>query len=98
MDSKQYFVYIATNKTNTVFYTGVTNNLIRRVYQHKNKMVSGFTSKYNVSKLVYYEIFNYIDEAIKREKQIKAGSRAKKLKLIQATNPDFKDLYKEIIQ
>lgn len=98
MNSKQYFVYIATNKTNAVLYTGVTNNLIRRVYQHKNKMVSGFTSKYNVNKLVYYEIFNYIDEAIKREKQIKAGSRAKKLKLIQATNPDFKDLYKETIQ
>ena len=98
MNAKEYFIYIATNKTNTVLYIGVTNNLIGRIYQHKNKMVSSFTSKYNVNKLVYYEMFGEIDQAIKREKQIKAGSRVKKLKLIQAINPNFKDLYEEIIQ
>ncbi|MBI2074244.1 MAG: GIY-YIG nuclease family protein [Candidatus Levybacteria bacterium] len=97
MNTKQYYVYIATNKINTVLYTGVTNNLIKRIFQHKNKLVSSFTSKYNISKLVYYEIYENALQAITREKQIKAGSRTKKLKLIQATNPDFKDLYEEIV-
>lgn len=97
VNTKQYYVYIATNKINTVLYTGVTNNLIKRIFQHKNKLVSSFTSKYNISKLVYYEIYENALQAITREKQIKAGSRTKKLKLIQATNPDFKDLYEEIV-
>ena len=86
-----------TNKMNTVLYVGVTDNLIKRVYQHKNKLADGFTSKYNINKLVYFEIFEDINEAIKREKQIKGGSREKKLKLIKSKNPEFHDLYNEII-
>ena len=90
------YAYLMTNKYNTVIYTGVTDNLQKRVYQHKEGFVSGFTSKYNVSKLVYYEIFDSIEGAITREKQIKAGSRRKKIALILSTNPDFKDLYPEL--
>jgi len=67
MNQKQYYIYIATNKNNTVLYTGVTNNLVRRIYEHKNKFVSSFTEKYKVNKLVYYEIFDSITEAIKRD-------------------------------
>ena len=84
------------NKNNSVIYTGVTNNLVRRVYEHKNKLHKGFTSKYNVNKLVYYEVYNSPMQAIIREKQIKAGSRHKKINLIIRDNPDFKDLYEEI--
>jgi len=97
MQRKQAYVYIATNKLNTVLYTGVTSNLIKRIYQHRNKIASGFTSKYKVNKLVYYEIFEDISEAIKREKQIKGGSRKKKLNLITSANPVFRDLYEDII-
>jgi len=89
----QYYVYIMTNRNNTVIYTGVTNNLKRRVYEHKEKMVEGFTKRYNVNKLVYYEITNDIYSAIRREKQIKAGSRQKKIDLINIINRDWKDLY-----
>ena len=96
--SKQFYVYIATNYNNTVLYIGITNNLIRRMYEHKNKSVSSFTSKYNIFKLVYYEIYDDPETAIRREKQLKAGSRAKKLKLIKSQNPKFKDLYEEIIR
>jgi len=98
MLTKQYYVYIATNKINTVLYTGVTSDLIKRIFEHKNKLVYGFTSKYNIYKLVYYEIYNDINEAIKREKQIKGGSRKKKLELIETTNPELRDLYEEIIK
>ncbi len=94
---KQYFVYIATNSDNYVLYTGVTNNLVRRLHEHKNKPASSFTAKYNINKLIYYEVLDFPEEAIKREKQIKAGSRAKKLKLIESINPNFKDLYEEIL-
>ena len=97
MNSKQFYIYIATNKTNTVLYTGVTNDLVRRMYEHKNKLIAGFTSRYNISKLVYHEVFEDINEAIKREKQIKGGSRQKKIDLIKKLNPTFKDLYEEII-
>ena len=97
MNSKNYFIYIATNKTNTVLYTGVTNNLVKRIYQHKNKIVSSFSSKYNIIKLVYYEVFQNVNDAIKREKQIKSGSRKKKLELIKKFNPTFEDLYKTIL-
>jgi putative endonuclease len=90
---KQGFIYILTNKTNTVLYTGVTSDLKKRVYEHKEKLVAGFTTKYNVNKLVYFEIFNDIEDAIAREKQIKAGSRAKKLELITKMNAEFRDLY-----
>lgn len=81
-----------TNKINTVFYTGVTGNLPRRVYEHKNKLVEGFTKKYNIVKLVYYEVFDSPEAAIQREKQIKGGSRKKKIDLIKSINPEFKDL------
>lgn len=75
---KESFVYIMTNKNNTVLYTGVTNDLKSRVYQHKNKLLKGFTEKYNIEKLVYFEIFEDIKLAIEREKQIKSGSRKKR--------------------
>jgi putative endonuclease len=78
---------------NTVIYTGVTNNLKTRVFQHKNKIIKGFTEKYNATKLVYYETFDSAYDAISREKQIKAGSRKKKIDLINKTNPQWKDLY-----
>lgn len=91
--SEQYYIYIITNKYNTVLYTGVTNDLIRRVYDHKEKLIAGFTKKYNVDKLVYYEIFTDINNAITREKQIKAGSRQKKIDLVNSMNPQWCDLY-----
>ena len=94
---ERYFVYILTNKYNKVLYVGVTNNLIRRVYEHKNKLVSGFTSKYNVNKLVYYESFPSVFDAIKREKEIKGWKREKKVALINSFNPEWKDLYEELI-
>ena len=93
---KHGYVYLLTNKTNTVIYTGVTSNLQKRIYEHKQKFVDGFTKKYNVGKLVYYEIFDDMENAILREKQIKAGSRQKKLDLINKMNPQFKDLYDEL--
>jgi putative endonuclease len=76
-----------------VFYTGVTNDLFRRIYEHKEKIIKGFTQKYNLSKLIYYEVYDDIELALNREKQIKAGSRKKKIELIKNLNPDFKDLY-----
>jgi len=94
---KQYFVYIMTNIANTVLYTGITNDLIRRTYEHKNKLIEGFTKKYNVTKLVYYEIFNDPQTAIEREKSIKNLLRVKKIALIKGTNPLFKDLYQDIV-
>jgi len=90
---KQYYIYIMTNKLNTVLYTGVTSNLKRRVYEHKSKQIEGFTMKYNVDKLVYYEVFDEINDAIERKKQIKAGTRQKKIDLIASMNPAWKDLY-----
>ena len=94
--SNEYYVYIMTNKTNRVLYTGVTNNLKRRVYEHKEKLIEGFTMKYNVTKLVYYEVGCDIRQAILREKQIKGGSRQKKIDLINKMNTEWKDLYDEI--
>ena len=94
--SKQYYVYIMTNKNNTVLYTGVTNNLIRRVYEHKEKLTGGFTKKYNVNKLVYYEVFEDSYHAISREKQIKGGSRQKKINLINSMNEKWEDLYDKL--
>jgi len=90
--NRQYYIYIMTNKRNTVFYTGVTNDLKRRVYEHKEKLAEGFTKKYNVTKLVYYEVFDDIESAILREKQIKAGSRQKKIELINSMNKEWRDL------
>ena len=96
LKEKQGYVYIMTNKKNNVFYAGVTSDLHKRVYEHKHKMVDGFSKKYNVNKLVYYEIGDNIESAIAREKQIKAGSRKKKIKLIESLNPEYKDLYYEL--
>ena len=88
-----YYVYIITNKYNTVIYTGVTNNLMRRISEHKQKLIKGFSAKYNCNKLVFYEYYFRIDEAIKREKQIKGWKRNKKIDLIESMNPDWNDLY-----
>jgi putative endonuclease len=85
-----------TNKHNTVLYTGVTNDLRRRAFEHRAKLGGGFTSRYNVNKLVYYEIAEDVHAAIAREKQIKAGSRRKKLDLIEGSNPEWRDLYDEL--
>ena len=93
---KDYFVYILTNKNNTVLYTGVTNNLHRRVQEHKDGHGSKFTKRYNIEKLVYFELTDGINAAIAREKQIKAGSRQKKIDLINSINPDWNDLAEEI--
>ena len=91
---KQSYVYIMTNKSKTL-YVGVTNNLQRRVYEHKNKTIQGFTSKYNITKVVYFEVFNDIESAIKREKQIKGWLRKKKIELIESMNLDWNDLSEE---
>lgn len=93
---RQYCVYIMTNAHNTVLYTGVTNNLARRVHEHKNGLGSLFVKKYNVHKLVYYEIGSDAHATIAREKQIKGGSRQKKIELINNLNPAWKDLFEEI--
>ena len=90
---KQYYVYIMTNKINTVLYTGITSDLVKRIWEHKTKALEGFTKKYNINKLVFFEIYNDPENAILREKQLKAGSRAKKIKLVTELNPAWKDLY-----
>ena len=98
MENKgQGYVYILFSKRNGTLYTGVTSNLIKRVYEHKNKLTEGFTSKYVVDKLGYYEVHGSIVSAIEREKQIKGGSRKKKLELIENMNPEWNDLYELII-
>lgn len=94
---KQYYVYFTTNKNNNVIYIGVTGDLIKRVYQHKNKIFEGFTKKYNVDKLVYYEIYNNVEDAIRREKQLKNWHRDWKMRLIGENNPEFEDLYNKIV-
>ena len=88
-----YYVYILTNTHHTVLYTGVTNDLERRCYEHKQKKIKGFTQKYNVDKLIYFEQFDFIDLAIAREKQIKGYSRMKKVALIDQFNKEWKELY-----
>ena len=89
---KNSYVYILTNKNHTVLYTGVTSNLFNRIYKHKIKMHKGFTSRYNCDILIYYEKHLNIEEAIKREKQLKAGNRQRKVNLINQMNPEWKDL------
>src|SRR3972149_5222759 len=91
---KQYYVYIMTNKSGTL-YTGVTNNLVRRVYEHKQKLVSGFTKKYRITKLVYFESSSDVMAAINREKEIKDWRRAKKIALVNTVNPTWEDLSAE---
>ena len=93
---RKYYTYIMTNPNNAVLYTGVTGDLKRRVVEHKEKLIDGFTKRYNVVKLVYFEEYYNIDEAITREKKIKAGSRKKKIELINSMNPEWKDIFDEI--
>lgn len=93
---RQYYVYMMTNKRNSVLYTGITNDLKRRVYEHKEKLIDGFTKKYNITKLVYYEICRDVNNAIFREKQIKGGSRAKKVELVKRMNLVWRDLYEDL--
>ena len=94
---KQAYVYIVSNKRNGALYIGVTSDLPKRIYQHKNNLVDGFTKKYNIHQLVWFERHGNIQEAIKREKQIKAWKRIWKLRLIEDINPDWEDLYPSII-
>jgi putative endonuclease len=93
----RYFVYILTNDRRTTLYTGVTNDLARRIHQHKQKVIPGFASRYNLDRLVFYEETNDVVAAIAREKQIKAGSRRKKIDLVNSMNPEWRDLYNDII-
>jgi len=93
--NKSGYIYIITNKNNTTLYTGVTSNINRRIYVHKSHIYDGFSKRYNLGKLVYYEEFNNIKDAINREKQIKAGSRKKKENLINSINPKWNDLSDE---
>ena len=93
MIEKIYYVYILTSLHNKVLYTGVTNNLKRRVYEHKNKLVEGFTKRYNVDKLVYFERYTDVRAALNREKEIKGWLRVKKQALIETENPNWEDLY-----
>ena len=90
--TNDYYVYILSNTTHSTFYNGVTSNLQKRIWEHKNKVIEGFTKKYNVNKLVYYEITNSIETAILREKQLKNWHRKWKLNLIKEFNPEMKDL------
>ena len=94
---KQSYVYMLFNKSDGVLYTGVTSDLVKRIYEHKIKVAKGFTQKYNVDKLGYYEVFEDIEQAILREKQIKSGSRRKKIELIKSINPEWRDLYEDIL-
>lgn len=97
MYKRTYAVYIMASPWNTVLYTGVTNNLLRRVLEHKEKRITGFTQRYNVTKLVYFELTDEIEGAILREKQIKKWRREKKEVLINSFNPGWKDLYSDIV-
>ena len=94
---KQGYVYIMSNKKNGTLYVGVTSNLIKRVYEHKNSLIDGFSKSYNLKSLSYYEIFDDISNAIVREKQLKAGSRAKKIECIESLNPEWYDLYETLL-
>jgi putative endonuclease len=94
---KTGYVYILFNKPNGTLYTGVTSNLVKRIHEHKSKAVEGFTGRYHVDKLGFYEICETIEGAIAREKQIKAGSRVKKIALIQGMNPTWRDLWEDIV-
>ena len=94
---KKGYVYMLTNKTNRVLYTGVTSDLIKRIYEHKNKFVKGFTEKYNTYKLVYYEVHDEIMDAIAREKQIKGWIRRKKNALVESINSKWEDLYETLL-
>ena len=94
---KSYYIYILSNKTNSVLYTGITSNVIKRIYEHKHNLVDGFTKNYLIHKLIYYEQYQDIRDAMEREKQLKAGSRKKKESLVTFLNPEWKDLYDSLV-
>jgi len=98
MNNKYSYVYILTDNNNDKLYIGVTSNLIKRIYEHKNKQVSGYTKRNNIHKLVYYQEFGDIYLAISREKQLKGRVRSRKIKLIEINNPNWNDLYNEITE
>jgi len=98
MNTKYYYVYILASKRNGTLYIGVTSNLIKRIYEHKNNLVEGFTKRYQVHNLVYYEIYEDVREAILREKRMKKWNRRWKIELIEKMNPEWKDLYVEIVR
>jgi putative endonuclease len=98
MYGKSFFVYILTNKKNGVLYIGMTNSLIRRIQQHKSKEIEGFSKRYNLTKLVYYQIIDDVRSAITREKQMQAWKRQWKIELIEKENPEWKDLYDKILK
>lgn len=98
MDEKKFYVYIMAKARNSTFYVGVTSNLPKRVWEHKNDVVEGFTQKYGVKNLVYYEVFDDSEGAIKREKRLKKWNRPWKMRIIEEMNPDWNDLYDEICQ
>jgi len=95
--NKKGYTYIITNKNNTTLYIGVTSDLVRRIWEHKNKVVEGFSKKYNLEKLIYFECFEDIETAINREKYLKGKKKAYKINLIETMNKDWKDLYSDII-
>lgn len=95
--SKQLYIYILASRKNGTLYIGVTSDLVRRIYEHKSNLVEGFTNKYNVHNLVYFEVAESADVAITREKQLKAWKRAWKIRLIEKNNPEWRDLYTEIV-
>ena len=97
MRQKQGFVYILASKSHGVLYIGVTSNIVKRVWEHKQNTIEGFTKKYNVKQLVYYEVTESIESAIVREKQLKKWNRAWKVRLIESVNPEWKDLYSSIL-
>jgi len=94
---RQYYVYMMANKPYGTIYIGVTNDIVRRVLQHKNAKSGSFTGRYELARLVYYEVFDWVQDAIEREKQLKSGSRRRKTDLIQAFNPTWRDLFDEIV-
>ncbi|MFC1726015.1 GIY-YIG nuclease family protein [candidate division KSB1 bacterium] len=96
MSTKTCYIYIITNSYNTTFYIGVTNDLSRRMFEHKNELIKGFSKKYKLKKLVYFEDFNNIKDAISREKQLKHWHREWKLNLVKSINPTFKDLSEDL--
>ena len=95
--ARQYYVYILASKRNGTLYTGVTSDLVKRVYEHKNNLIGGFTQKYDVHNLMYYEVTESVESAIRKEKQLKKWRRDWKIRLIEKGNPEWKDLYQELI-
>jgi len=96
MQRKEYFIYILANKKNGTLYIGITNNLIRRIYEHKNDLIDGFSKKYGIHNLVYYESYNDVRDALNRETQMKKWNRKWKIELIEKSNPEWNDLYNEL--